>query len=61
MEEAQKLKALIAQLEARLADLQARMPAHSVKPALIAELDELDERLADTRRRLAEVEQVNNQ
>ena len=33
----------IARLEARLADLHARLPAHSVPPAMVAELDELDE------------------
>jgi len=53
MDEAQKLKRQIAELEARLEDLQKRLPAHSLKPVLLAELDELDERLAEARARLA--------
>jgi len=40
----------IQDLEARLADLQRRLPAHSIPPALIAELDALDEALAALRR-----------
>ena len=56
MEKVQRLKSMIAELEARLRDLQARLPAHSIKPALIAELDELDERLAEARWELAALE-----
>jgi len=47
------LKQRITELERRLDDLQARMPAHSIPPAMIAELDELDEKLAAARKRLA--------
>jgi len=60
MEEKQKLQTMIAELEARLADLQARLPAHSIKPALLAELDELDDRLAEARRRLTDLERANS-
>ena len=49
----EQLERLIAELEARLADLQARLPAHSIPPAMIAEMDELDERLAHEHTRLA--------
>jgi hypothetical protein len=47
------LERLIAELEERQADWQARLPAHSIPPAMIAELDELDERLEQARARLA--------
>ena len=35
----------IAQLEAELAELQARLPKHSVPPAMIFELEDLEEEL----------------
>jgi polyhydroxyalkanoate synthesis regulator phasin len=38
--------ARVEQLEKQLADLEARLPAHSVPPSMIAELDELEEALA---------------
>ena len=34
------------ELESRLADLKARMPAHSIPPSMMMELDELEEELA---------------
>ena len=37
---------------ARIADCQRRLPAHSIPPRMLAELDELDEQLAEARRRL---------
>ncbi|UCC64281.1 MAG: histidine kinase [Anaerolineae bacterium] len=37
--------AKIRELEMRIADLEARLPAHSVPPAMIAELEELEEEL----------------
>jgi len=49
----EQLERLVAELEAHLADWQARLPAHSIPPAMIAEMDELDERLAQARARLA--------
>ena len=51
-----ELEQIIAALEARLADLYARLPAHSIPPAMIAELDEIDEQLERARARLAKIE-----
>jgi len=45
----------IAALEARLADLKARLPAHSIPPAMMAELDEIEEQLDQAKSRLVEV------
>lgn len=36
----------IAELERRLADLQARLPAHSVPPAMLMEIEEIEDELA---------------
>ena len=36
----------IQELEKKIADLKERWPAHSVPPALMLELDELEEELA---------------
>ena len=36
----------VRELERRLADLEARMPAHSVPPAMMIELDDLEVELA---------------
>jgi len=47
------LAARVSELEQRLADLLARLPAHSVPPSMIAELDELEEALAQARRQLS--------
>jgi polyhydroxyalkanoate synthesis regulator phasin len=41
----------VEELERRLADLKARLPAHSTPPSMMMELDELEEeldRLRDT-------------
>jgi len=46
--------ARVADLEKQLEDLQSRMPAHSVPPSMIVELDELEEELALARRQLGE-------
>lgn len=43
------LRQQIQELERRLEELQRRLPAHSIPPALIAELDALDEALAALR------------
>jgi len=40
-------KTKIERLEKRLADLKARMPAHSIPPSMMIELDELEEQLAE--------------
>lgn len=55
MNEEQHLLQLIAALEAQLAELKARLPAHSIPPAMILELDQLDEQLSAARRRLAQL------
>jgi anti-sigma-K factor RskA len=47
------LAARVSELEQRLADLLARLPAHSVPPSMIAELDELEEALAQAQRQLS--------
>ena len=59
MDERHTLIQTIAELEARLADLHKRLPAHSIPPALIAEWDELDEALAEARQRLEELKKDN--
>lgn len=50
----EELKTELAALEARLADLQARLPAHSIPPAMIAELDDLEERISQLKARLSQ-------
>lgn len=47
-----QIEQLIASLAARIADCQARLPAHSIPPAMLAELDELDEQLAEAQQQL---------
>ena len=44
----------VAELEKQLADLQQRLPAHSIPPSMIVELDELEEALAQARRQWEE-------
>jgi hypothetical protein len=44
-EEINEIKKRINKLETKLADLEARLPAHSIPPNLIAELDLLDEQI----------------
>ena len=39
----------IRELEQRIADLKARLPKHSIPPAMIMELEELEEELARAR------------
>jgi hypothetical protein len=48
------LHVTVEELEQQLADLQARLPAHSIPPSMIAELDELEEALAQARRQRQE-------
>jgi hypothetical protein len=38
----------IEELEAKIAELKKRWPAHSVSPGMMAELDDLEEELAKT-------------
>jgi hypothetical protein len=49
----EQLEQEIAAIEARIVDCQRRLPAHSIPPGMLAELDELDEQLVDARRRLS--------
>jgi hypothetical protein len=42
------------ELERRLADLKARMPAHSIPPSMMIELDELEEQLDALKERRSE-------
>ena len=46
--------ARVAELEKQLIDLQNRLPAHSVPPSMILELDELEEALVQARRQWEE-------
>jgi hypothetical protein len=43
-------EARIAELEERIADLRARLPRHSVPPAMVIEMEELEEELEQARR-----------
>lgn len=47
----------IQELEEKIADLKKRWPAHSVPPAMMRELDELEEELAEA---LEQVRQEND-
>ncbi len=42
-------EARIAELERRIAELRARLPKHSVPPAMIIELEDLEDELARLR------------
>ena len=44
-EEIIEIKKRIQLLEARMEELEARLPAHSIPPSLMAELDVLDEQI----------------
>ncbi len=44
----------VQELEKRIADLKSRWPAHSVPPAMLEELDELEEELERLRGPLAQ-------
>ena len=50
---AHELVDYIATLQTRLAELESRLPAHSIPPALIGELDALDEQIEAAQVRLA--------
>jgi hypothetical protein len=47
----------ISELERRIADLQARLPRHSVPPAMLIQLEELEEALARARSEAAQENQ----
>ena len=44
----------IAELERQIADLEARLPQHSVPPAMLIQLEELEEMLERARSQAAE-------
>ena len=46
----------IAKLERQIADLQARLPKHSVPASMLIELDDLEEELEQARAKLAQKE-----
>ena len=41
---------LIQELRRKIAELKSRFPAHSIPPALMAELDDLEEQLAQAQK-----------
>ena len=45
-------KKRLSELESQLADLEARLPAHSIPPNLVAEMDRLDEEIQAEKDRL---------
>jgi len=47
----------IKDLESRIADLKARLPAHSIPPSMMIELDELEDQLAELQANQLEKEQ----
>lgn len=50
MEDQERLRVLERQLD----DLKARMPAHTVRPAMMMEMEDLEEEIATLRARLQE-------
>ena len=52
------LRRRVEKIEAQLVDLQARLPGHSLPPALMAQWDDLDEALALARLQLAEAQDI---
>jgi hypothetical protein len=59
-ESPEAIKAEIGDLELRLERLKAQLPAHSISPALMIALDELEGQLADAHRRLAEISEESD-
>jgi hypothetical protein len=49
----EELKAQVTILEDRLAELTASLPAHSLSPSMLIQLEDLEERLEAMRRDLA--------
>jgi len=50
MNDAERLR----QLEDQLADLKSRMPAHTVRPSMIMELEELEDEIDSLRAKMRE-------
>ena len=51
----------IRELEKALTQLKERWPAHSVKPQMVQELDELEERLDELKEKLNNKEMTHNE
>jgi len=54
-----KDRALVQELEAKIEALKARFPAHSIPPAMMAALDDLETQLAAAIKRQADKNQEN--
>ncbi len=48
MDDSERLR----QLESELADLKARMPAHTVRPAMVMEMEDLEDEIAELKAKL---------
>ena len=48
----QELQKELSRLQAELADREAALPAHTVRPHQLIEIEDLEERIADLRQRL---------
>ncbi|MFZ5647329.1 MAG: histidine kinase [Bacillota bacterium] len=46
------MESVITDLEKRINDIKKRLPAHSVKPSMVEELEELEEQLAILKEKL---------
>ncbi len=53
--EIEELKARIAKIEADIEDAKKRIPAHSVRPQQIMEIERMEDELAEMRNRLAQL------
>jgi predicted nucleic acid-binding Zn-ribbon protein len=53
MDEVQKLENEIKEIEERLRDREMALPAHSVRPAQLLLIEELEEEIKEKKRRLA--------
>jgi hypothetical protein len=53
MNEAQELEREIRELEERLKDRELALPAHSIRPAQLLLIEELEEEIKEKKRRLA--------
>ena len=49
------IKRRIADIENQLADLEARLPAHSIPTGLIAEMDQLEQQIQSEKKILADL------
>ena len=54
-EERQELLEMIEELKAKLRDREAALPAHSVRPHQVQEIEELEEEIATLERKIGEI------